>query len=116
MQFGLIKSEQLLNAINSGAGATYSDLNSPTAVALHNGVIIVLDSGNKRVKTFNQRGEKLNEFGQSGSLKGYFKYPEVMTIDSHGFILVGDGGNCKVQVRPRQFCDRLLVEVRPISL
>jgi hypothetical protein len=72
-QFGMIRRDTL----TSKRVTTITELNSPTAIALYNDTIIVLDSGNKRVKTFNQKGEKIMEFGQSGSLKGYFKYPEV---------------------------------------
>lgn len=98
LQFGLIKKEQLVKSIQNKNISVSSDLLSPTGVSFYDDYIIVLDSGHKRVKVFNTKGQKLSEFGITGSLKGQFKFPEVLAIDSLGFIFVGDGGNARIQV------------------
>ncbi|XP_053686904.1 RING finger protein nhl-1-like [Sabethes cyaneus] len=97
-QFGRVVKEQLLKATQTKVPTRYVDLKSPTGIAIHNDTVVVLDSGNRRVKTFNKRGEKVREFGQTGSATGQFQYPEVIAVDSCGFILVGDGGNAKVLI------------------
>ncbi|XP_068620417.1 tripartite motif-containing protein 3-like [Battus philenor] len=76
-----------------------TELNAPTAVAISNDRVIVLDSGNRRVKVYNKQDKsKLLEFGSLGHRKGQFRQPEVLAVDPMGFILVGDSGNCRVQV------------------
>ncbi|XP_055604634.1 uncharacterized protein LOC129752873 [Uranotaenia lowii] len=92
-QFGRILKDQLLKGT-----ARYVDLKCPTGVAIFNDEVVVLDSGNRRVKTFTTDGEKILEFGQAGSLVGQFQYPEVVAVDQSGFILVGDGGNARISI------------------
>ncbi|XP_013163173.1 PREDICTED: RING finger protein nhl-1-like isoform X1 [Papilio xuthus] len=76
-----------------------TELNAPTAVAISNDRVIVLDSGNRRVKVYNKQDKsKVLEFGSLGQRKGQFRQPEVLAVDPLGFILVGDSGNCRVQV------------------
>lgn len=78
---------------------TCTDFNGPTSVAITNDRIIVLDSGNRRVKVYNKNDKgKILEFGSMGQRKGQFRQAEVLTVDPMGFILVGDSGNCRVQV------------------
>lgn len=78
---------------------TCTELNAPTGVAVTNDRVVVLDSGNRRVKVYNKQDKtKLLEFGSLGQRKGQFRQPEVITVDPLGFILVGDSGNCRVQV------------------
>ncbi|XP_004933397.1 RING finger protein nhl-1 [Bombyx mori] len=76
-----------------------TELNTPTAVALTADRIIILDSGNRRVKVYNKNDKgKILEFGSTGQRKGQFRQPEVLAVDPMGYILVGDSGNCRVQV------------------
>ncbi|CAK1584541.1 unnamed protein product [Parnassius mnemosyne] len=76
-----------------------TELNAPTDVAVTNDRVIVLDSGNRRVKVYNKQDKnKVLEFGSLGHRKGQFRQPEVLAVDPMGFILVGDSGNCRVQV------------------
>ncbi|KAJ0174149.1 hypothetical protein K1T71_010295 [Dendrolimus kikuchii] len=78
---------------------TCTELNAPTAVALTNDRVIILDSGNRRVKIYNKQDKsKITEFGSLGQRKGQFRQPEVLAVDPLGYILVGDSGNCRVQV------------------
>ncbi|CAB3228826.1 unnamed protein product [Arctia plantaginis] len=76
-----------------------TELNAPTSVAVTNDRVIVLDSGNRRVKVYNKQDKnKIVEFGSTGQRKGQFRQPEVLAVDPMGYILVGDSGNCRVQV------------------
>lgn len=76
-----------------------TEFNAPTSVAITNDRIIILDSGNRRVKIYNKQDKsKILEFGSLGQRKGQFRQPEVLAVDPMGFILVGDSGNCRVQV------------------
>ncbi|XP_063830655.1 tripartite motif-containing protein 2-like [Ostrinia nubilalis] len=76
-----------------------TELNAPTSVAVTSDRVIVLDSGNKRIKIYNKENKsKIIEFGSMGQRKGQFRQPEVLAVDPLGFILVGDSGNCRVQV------------------
>ncbi|XP_026762929.2 RING finger protein nhl-1-like [Galleria mellonella] len=76
-----------------------TEFNAPTDVAVTSDRIIILDSGNRRVKVYNKQDKsKIYEFGSIGQRKGQFRQPEVLAVDPMGFILVGDSGNCRVQV------------------
>lgn len=76
-----------------------TELNAPTSVAITNDRVVVLDSGNRRVKVYNKQDKsKVIEFGSMGQRKGQFRQPEVLAVDPMGYILVGDSGNCRVQV------------------
>ncbi|XP_039759236.1 RING finger protein nhl-1-like [Pararge aegeria] len=76
-----------------------TEFNGPTAVAVTNDRVIILDSGNRRVKVYNKQDKsKIIEFGSLGQRKGQFRQPECLAVDPMGYILVGDSGNCRVQV------------------
>ncbi|CAH0590287.1 unnamed protein product [Chrysodeixis includens] len=76
-----------------------TELNAPTSVAVTHDRVIVLDSGNRRVKIYNKHDKsKIIEFGSTGQRKGQFRQPEVLAVDPLGYILVGDSGNCRIQV------------------
>lgn len=76
-----------------------TELNAPTSVAVTNDRVVILDSGNGRIKMYNKQDKsKIIEFGSMGQRKGQFRHPEVLAVDPMGYILVGDSGNCRVQV------------------
>ncbi|KAG6452013.1 RING finger protein nhl-1 isoform X2 [Manduca sexta] len=78
---------------------TCTELNTPTAVAVTADRVVILDSGNRRVKIYNKQDKgKIIEFGSMGQRKGQFRQPEVLAVDPMGYILVGDSGNCRIQV------------------
>ncbi|KAI8420146.1 hypothetical protein MSG28_008717, partial [Choristoneura fumiferana] len=67
---------------------TVTELNAPTSVAVTNDRVVILDSGNRRVKIYNKADKnKITEFGSVGQRKGQFRQPEVLTVDPMGFIL-----------------------------
>ncbi|XP_050296282.1 uncharacterized protein LOC126736108 isoform X2 [Anthonomus grandis grandis] len=72
-----------------------TQLNYPTGVAVFGNNIIVADSGNNRVKTFNLNGQLVHEIGSYGKNPGQFRSAEVVAVDQFGFILVGDAGNAR---------------------
>lgn len=98
---GVVSRQQPTNTstVWTNAEITCTELNAPTGVAVTNDRVIILDSGNKRVKVYNKHNKsKIIEFGAMGQRKGQFRQPEVLAVDPMGFILVGDSGNCRVQV------------------
>ncbi|CAH2042379.1 unnamed protein product, partial [Iphiclides podalirius] len=100
-QIGVAAKQQPLNTASVWATKEVlcTELNAPTAVALTSDRVVVLDSGNRRVKVYNKQDRgKVLEFGSLGQRKGQFRQPEVLAVDPMGFILVGDSGNCRVQV------------------
>lgn len=98
MQFGLLGKEQIYNSLKRKKIAKRVDLNAPTSLAVLEDKILVLDTGNRRVKAFSKRGDLLSEFGQFGSGKGQFRFPEAIALDHLGYIYVGDSGNTRVQI------------------
>lgn len=86
-----------------------SELCMPTGVAIDKDRIIVADAGNNRIKVYDKKdGKKLLEFGGLGRDRGQFRSAEVVAIAPHGFILVGDAGNARIQVFK---CDGQLVKI-----
>lgn len=76
-----------------------TELNAPTSVAVTNDRVVILDSGNRRVKVYNKQDKnKIIEFGALGQRKGQFRQPEVLAVDPMGLIIVGDSGNSRVQI------------------
>ena len=64
---------------------------NPEAVTTSsNGLIAVLDSGNKRVLIFNEAGDLLNLFGQAGSGLGQFSWPRGIAFTNQNEIIVSD--------------------------
>ncbi|KAL4715052.1 hypothetical protein ACJJTC_003203 [Scirpophaga incertulas] len=87
------------NSLWNSKEMTCTELNAPTSVAVTADRVIILDGGNKRVKVYNKENKsKIHEFGAMGQRKGQFRQPEVLAVDPLGFILVGDSGNCRVQI------------------
>ncbi|VVC97996.1 unnamed protein product [Leptidea sinapis] len=76
-----------------------TELNAPSSVAVTSDRVVILDSGNRRVKVYNKQDRsKIMEFGSTGHRKGQFNKPEVLAVDPMGYIFVGDSGNCRVQI------------------
>ena len=76
-----------------------SDFQNPSDVVTgSNGNIFVLDGVKNKVKVFNQSGNPLFSFGETGTGKGQFNFPLGMGIDTSDRIYVADSGNHRVQV------------------
>ncbi|KAM3963315.1 uncharacterized protein ACR2FA_002680 [Aphomia sociella] len=99
-QIGVISKQQVSPSGTWETSAVMcTEFNAPTSVAVTNDRVVILDSGNRRVKVYNKQDKgKLHEFGSYGQRKGQFRQAEVLAVDPMGFIVVGDSGNCRVQV------------------
>ncbi|XP_017773515.1 PREDICTED: RING finger protein nhl-1-like [Nicrophorus vespilloides] len=75
-----------------------TELSIPSDVAVSGSKIIIVDSGNNRVKIYGEDGEKLNEIGSMGVENGQFRGAEVVAVGPLGFIHVGDAGNRRIQI------------------
>lgn len=73
-------------------------LSLPSSVTIYGKDIIIADTGNNKIRIFNIEGKILSDFGCLGRDKGQFRSPEVVAVDSCGFIFVGDAGNARIQV------------------
>ncbi|KAG5891417.1 hypothetical protein JTB14_031483 [Gonioctena quinquepunctata] len=82
----------LLGVIGKG------ELHMPTSLTVHKHNIIVADTGNNKIKIFDQDGRLSQEIGGLGRSNGQFRSAEVVAVDCLGFILVGDAGNARIQV------------------
>jgi len=55
--------------------------------------ILVADSGNHRIQTFDSLGNFLSAFGSQGSGAGQFDDPQGLAVDPQGNVIVADRGN-----------------------
>jgi tripartite motif-containing protein 71 len=76
-----------------------ANFNNPSdVVAGRNGQVYVLDGVNNKVKVFNQNGDFLFSFGETGTGKGSFTFPLGIGIDRGDRIFIADSGNHRVQI------------------
>ena len=69
----------------------------PTAVAVQDGNLVVVDSLNHRVQRFTKDGQFLGKFGSHGSDAGEFDSPWGVAVDGEGSIYVADHANHRAQ-------------------
>ena len=70
----------------------------PRGVAVDNGEIYVVDTGNERVQVFAQDGTFLRTFGGTGTGDGKLTEPTGITIGPDGNVWVADSGNGRLSV------------------
>ena len=71
---------------------------TPTGIAITNGLIYVVDSGNDRVEVYNEeKGEAVNQWGEAGTTAGKFKTPLAIAVSPSGNVWVGDSLNRRLQ-------------------
>ena len=73
-------------------------LKNPWDVAVHQGEVLVADSGNHRVAVFSQDGKLIRTIGSQGTGPGQLKYPTGVAISPDGELYVSDSNNGRVQV------------------
>jgi RHS repeat-associated protein len=101
--WGVSNGEHKLEACKSSceeglAGAEKGELDDPTGIAIANGLIYVVDSGNDRVEVYNEeKNEAVNQWGEAGSTAGKFKTPLAIAISPSGTVWVGDSLNRRLQ-------------------
>jgi hypothetical protein len=60
--------------------------------------VVVADSGNHRIQTFDLEGNFVSTYGGPGSGPGEFSNPQGLAADNSGHIVVADSGNNRLQV------------------
>lgn len=70
----------------------------PRGVAVDNGEIYVVDTGNERVQVFAQDGTFLRTFGGAGNGNGKLTEPTGIAIGPDGNVWVSDSGNGRLSV------------------
>jgi DNA-binding beta-propeller fold protein YncE len=78
------------------AGSGSGQLHGPNSVAISEGNLYVLDSGNDRVQEFSSSGAYVSQFGSNGSGNGQLREPTGITI-TEGELYVVDYGNDRVE-------------------
>ncbi|MEW6606183.1 MAG: 6-bladed beta-propeller, partial [bacterium] len=81
-----------------GKGPPDAELLYPYGVAVsYDGSIYVADTGNDKIKKYDENGKFLYSFGQEGTGDGQFRSPQGIAVDKRGNIFVVDTGNDRVQ-------------------
>jgi DNA-binding beta-propeller fold protein YncE len=78
------------------AGSGNGQLDGPDGIAISEGNLFVLDSGNDRVQELSAAGAYMNQFGSNGAGNGQLREPTGIAI-AEGDIYVVDFGNDRVQ-------------------
>jgi DNA-binding beta-propeller fold protein YncE len=74
------------------------ELSTPSDVAIDSaGILYVTDSGHNRVVKYNLQGQKVGEWGTTGTGNGQFNSPLGIAIDAGGNVYVVDQLNHRVQ-------------------
>ena len=60
--------------------------------------MVVADSGNSRIQTYDANGKLIHQFGESGEDEGQLRNPWGIHVDELGDVYVADWGNDRVQV------------------
>jgi tripartite motif-containing protein 71 len=79
------------------SGSGDGELMRPAGLAVENGNVIVVDSGNCRLQVFSPEGKLVASCGKAGSGEGEFNQPWGITTDKDGNIFVADWKNHRVQ-------------------
>ena len=78
-------------------GMKPGDLLNPTAVAIGENCIYILDNETQVIQCFDFLGRYLNSFGGSGHGRGLFDQPRSMCVGPDGCVYILDYGNKQVQ-------------------
>lgn len=84
-------------------GNKEGELQQPVDIAVSEGKLFIVDSGNFRIQVFDKQGRYLHKFGAAGSGPGEFSLPKSIEIDSRGQIYISDIGNRKIQIFSKEF-------------
>ena len=60
--------------------------------------LIVSDHSDHCIKVFDRKGKFQYKFGKKGAGDGEFSFPECLSVNKSGQVMVCDSGNCRIQV------------------
>ena len=87
-----------LEVLSFGAyGLGEEELLQPVSIAVHNGLVYVLDAEAFHVVVYDSRGVFLKRFGGRGQGQGRFEAPRLLASAPNGDLYVLDSGNREVQ-------------------
>jgi len=79
-----------ISAINS------TTFDSPTSIAIdHDNNTYIIDSGNSKIKKFDDKNKLLVSWGDTGSSNGQFKNPSGIFVNEN-YVYVADSGNSRI--------------------
>lgn len=77
-------------------GSAPGQFSGPADVKLHQGLVLVADSGNNRVQIFRRNGEFVGTFGTAGTGPGQMLRPSGLAVTDDGTVLVSELSNNRV--------------------
>ncbi|XP_067946654.1 tripartite motif-containing protein 3-like isoform X2 [Watersipora subatra] len=82
------------------------------------GEIIIADTENHRVQTFNQYGVLMHKFGSFGEKEGEFYCPTGIAVTMNGEVMIADSKNRRIQIftRRKLFKDSYATNDEPYSI
>lgn len=80
---------------SSGSGP--GQFNSPSGIAIFNGIAYVVDTQLHRVQQFDLDGNFISTWGEEGSNPGQFLLPNGIAVGTNGTVYVVDTGNQRIQ-------------------
>lgn len=91
-----------------GRGVSDRLFNFPTHLAVAEGLLLVNDTMNFKVKLFNIDGSFVSMFGRQGDEAGFLAHPKGLAVDSEGHIYVAEAVAGSIQIFDRD--GRFLME------
>ncbi len=94
---------QLINSFPDADQNKPQYLFSPTNLCISDGKIYVTDTGDARIKVFNDKGEYIGIVGSFGKRPGQFVRPKGLAVDHQGLLFVADAAFEYVQIFNQQY-------------
>ena len=87
----VFKQAGVQKAVIGSAGDAGGQFNKPSGLAIKGDVLYVADCNNHRIQVLSVSGEFVHMFGD-------FNCPSAVVVNSNDRLIVGDHGNCRIQV------------------
>jgi len=99
-------------------GGSPRQMSQPRALVIDEarGLIFVSDYMRHTILVYDMSGKYVHEFGGRGDGDGWFNFPSGMAIDKHGYLIVADQFNKRIQIldaRYKEFTPEFQASLRP---
>lgn len=84
-------------------GSDIGQYDNPSGIAIYrdgNGVnsLVLTDTNNHRLRAFTANGMFIEKWGENGDGEGQFYYPQGVTVNSKGEMVIADAGNHRIEI------------------